>query len=86
MTARNLFGDAGMEIHIEWMQAMDPETGEELPFKAPSVTITGRVKKEEERDHDRVRHDIVTGKADGVAGYIREDGTKSEEPIKKLIV
>ena len=85
MTAHNLFGEAGFTISLEWMQAFDPETGEELPFKAPNVTITGRVKKETERDHDRLKHEITAGMADGQAGYIREDGTKHEDPIKKII-
>jgi hypothetical protein len=85
MTAHNLFGEVGFTISLEWMQAMDPETGEELPFKAPSVTITGRVKKETERDHDRLKHEITAGMADGQAGFIREDGSKHEDPIKKII-
>lgn len=84
-TARNLFGDAGVEIEIEWMQGMDPDTGEELPFKAPSVTITGRVHKESERDHDKIRHEVVTGQADGQKGYLREDGSRHEDPIRKVI-
>lgn len=83
--AHNLFGEAGFTIDIEWMQAMDPETGEELPFKAPSVTLTGRVDKEEERDHDRLKYEITAGMADGQAGFIREDGTKHEEPIRRII-
>jgi hypothetical protein len=85
-SARNLYGDAGFEISLEWLQAMDPETGSELPLKVPNITITGRVKKERERDHDRLKHEIVTGQADGQAGYIREDGSRREDPIKKTIV
>lgn len=83
--ARNMFGEIGFEITIEWMQAMDPDTGEELDFKAPSVAISGRVEKEEQRDHDRLKHEIVTGQADGQAGYIREDGSRHEDPKRKLI-
>ena len=85
-TARNLFGEVGFDIDIEWMQAMDAETGEELPFKAPSVTIKGRLKKEGETDHDRIQWGVTKGLLDGQAGYIREDGSKHEEPIKKLIL
>lgn len=85
-SAQNLYGDAGFEITIGWMQAMDPETGEELPFKAPEVTIVGRVKKESERDHDRLKHEITSGMADGQAGYVREDGSRREDPIKKVII
>jgi hypothetical protein len=84
-TARNLFGDAGFEIAIEWMQAMDPEDLEELPFKVPSVMITGRVQKEEERDHERLKYEIQAGMADGQPGVIREDGSKREDPIRKSI-
>jgi hypothetical protein len=83
--ARNLFGEAGFTIDIEWMQAMDAETGEELPFKAPNVTITGRLDKESERDHDRLQHEVRAGMADGQPGYIREDGSKHEDPISKII-
>jgi hypothetical protein len=85
-TAMNMFGEIGIEIQINWLQAYDPETGEELDFKAPEVIPVGRVSKETERDHDRLQHEIVTGVADGQAGYIREDGTKREDPIKKIIV
>lgn len=83
--AQNLFGDAGFEITIEWLQAVDRETGETLPLKVPNVTITGRVKKESERDHDRLKHEITAGMADGQAGFIREDGSKREDPIRKTI-
>ena len=85
-SAQNLYGDAGFEITVNWLQAMDPETGEELPFKAPEVTITGRVKKESERDHDRLKHEVTSGMADGQPGYVREDGSRREDPIKKTIV
>jgi hypothetical protein len=84
--AANLFGEAGFKIRVDWMQAMDPETGEELPFKAPSIAFIGRVDREQERDHDRVKHEVVSGLADGQKGYIREDGTKHEDPIKKVII
>lgn len=84
-TARNLYGEIGFTITIDWLQAMDPETGEELPYKAPSICLDGRVVKEEQRDHDRLKHNIVNGLADGQAGFIREDGSKHEDPIKKII-
>lgn len=88
MTARNLFGEAGFKIEIEWMQAMDVETGDELPFKAPQVTITGRVKKETERDHDRIKHEVRAGMADGKVGVIdpNDPGGGLKEPKRKNIV
>jgi hypothetical protein len=90
-TARNLFGEAGFEIEIEWLQAavQDEEDPDSEPimldFKVPNVTLVGRVKKETERDHDRIKHEVVTGLADGQKGFIREDGTRHEEPIRKII-
>lgn len=85
-TARNLFGDAGFTIAIEWMQAMDPETGEELPLKVPNVTLTGRVDKEEEKDHDRVKHEVRAGLADGRVGVIDpNDPGKLKDPKRKNI-
>jgi hypothetical protein len=48
--------------------------------------VTGRNKVESETDHDRIKHGVVTGKADGKAGYVREDGTWHEDPKSKLIL
>lgn len=85
IAAANLFGEAGFNIRVDWLQAFEPDTGEELPFKAPSVAFLSRVDREKERDHDRVKHEVVSGMADGQAGYIRQDGTKHEDPIRKVI-
>lgn len=84
-TAHNLYGEIGIIVRINWLQAMDPETGEELPFKAPEITPIDRVKKESERDHDRIKHEVTSGIADGQRGFIREDGSKHEDPIRKVI-
>lgn len=46
---------------------------------------TGRLKPETETDHERMRDGIVKGLDGGPGGYIREDGTITEEPIKKII-
>ena len=32
-----------------------------------------------------MRHEVVTGEADGQVGYMREDGTKREDPKKREI-
>ncbi len=71
-------------MRVEWQELADRENNQ-LGVNVPKIHFTGRVKKEEEVDHDRMKHDIVTGKADGVAGYVREGGTFHEEPRKKLI-
>lgn len=83
--AVNEFGAIGFVIEVEWHQASANPYGEAEMY-VPRVNIVGRTRKETEIDHDRMQHDIVTGKADGVAGYIREDGSEHEDPIKKIIV
>lgn len=83
MAAHTEFGEAGFLIDITWQQiyqGIEP-TGVWLP----GVEVTGRNKAESEHDHDRHRWDVVKGLADGQPGYVREDGTKHEEPIKKII-
>jgi hypothetical protein len=92
------FEKIGFAAAVEPMDAMKklpdgtmvPVMGSDgFPMRVPSIAIIGRTggsqHAEEETDHDRVRHGIVTGKADGVKGYIREDGQLHEEPRKKLI-
>lgn len=80
---QEMYANIGFLVGVDWYQAVIPSTGESQTI--PRVLIQGRVTPLEETDHDRVRHDIVTGKADGVAGYVREDGSKHEDPIKRII-
>jgi hypothetical protein len=84
--AINEFGAIGFEIEVEWLEAKENPFAPGVPLYVPQPSIVGRTRKETEIDHDRMQHDIVTGKADGRKGYIREDGSEHEEPIKKLIV
>ena len=82
--ATNLFGEIGFVVEVEWMEAEENPFGPATMY-VPSVSIVGRTRKETEVDHDRMQHDIVHGLADGVKGYIREDGTEHEDPIRKVI-
>ncbi|QZE10526.1 hypothetical protein SEA_SCOOBYDOOBYDOO_211 [Mycobacterium phage ScoobyDoobyDoo] len=84
--AANEFQEIGFEIEVNWLQAQHNPFSPGVPLYVPEVNISGRTRKETEIDHDRMKHDIVTGKADGRAGYIREDGSEHEDPIKKIIV
>lgn len=84
--AANKFLDIGFEVEVNWLQAQENPFAPGVPLYVPEVSIAGRTRKETEIDHDRMAHDIVTGKADGVAGYIREDGSEHEDPIRKIIV
>lgn len=84
--AANEFLNIGFEIEVNWLQAAENPFAPGVTLFVPEVAIAGRTRKEDEVDHDRMQHDIVTGKADGVKGYIREDGSEHEDPIKKIIV
>lgn len=85
MAASNLFGEAGFEINVQWRDLATVD-GDSLGITQPLVTLTGRVKPEEETDHDRLQHDIRAGLADGIKGVIDPNtGTLKEEPKKKLI-
>lgn len=84
MAAHNEFGEAGFRIIVTWQELykdMKP-TGVHLP----GLEVIGRNKREPETDHDRVQWGVVRGMLDGQPGYVRQDGTKHEEPIKKLIL
>lgn len=82
--AVNEFGEIGFEVEVEWMEAKENPFGEATMY-VPRISISGRTRKETEVDHDRMQHDVVSGLADGVKGYIREDGSEHEEPIRKII-
>lgn len=81
--ARDLFGKAGFTVEVEWYGTKIG--GLETPTVVPRVSITGRTRKEDETDHSRVQWGVVNGLVDGQKGYIREDGSRTEEPIKKTI-
>lgn len=84
--AVNKFGEIGFTVEVEWFETNDNPFAPGVPMFVPRVAPNGRTSnKETEVDHDRMQHDIVTGKADGKKGYIREDGTWHEDPIKRII-
>lgn len=82
--AVNVFGEIGFTVEVEWMEAKENPFGPATMY-VPQISISGRTRKETEIDHDRMQHDVVSGLADGVKGYIREDGSEHEEPIRKII-
>ena len=81
--AAELFGEAGWRIGVDWDQAVHPATGESVTL--PKIIFQERISPEEETDHNRVQWGVVKGLADGQPGYVRADGSKHEEPRKKLI-
>jgi hypothetical protein len=52
----------------------------------PLICVVDRTTKLAEYDHDRQKHEVTSGLLDGKAGYIREDGTFREDPLRKLII
>lgn len=95
--ARNRFGEIGFEISVQWVWD-DPETGLRSPdvnddpddmtlFWNPRVVIERRSQKIEELDHGRMRHEVVSGEADGKVGYVDPNtGLVKEDPKSKLIL
>lgn len=83
MAAHNEFGEAGFTIEIDWKEIY--KGGEPTGMWLPHLAVTGRNKSEQETDHDRMQWGVVKGLADGQPGYLREDGSKREDPIKKII-
>lgn len=90
--AVNIFGEIGFTVAVEWLEAKNEDGTPNNPFApgvplfVPQVSITGRTRDETETDHDRLQHDIVTGKADGKVGWIDPNtGQLKEDPKKKII-
>lgn len=80
--AAEMFGEVGWKVGVTWDQAVTM-TGEAITL--PTINFVGRITPEPETDHERLQHNVVHGLADGQEGYIRPDGTKREDPRKKLI-
>jgi len=81
--AADLFGEAGFTVDVGIDQVY--QNGRPTGLFIPEVTVTGRVVHQTEQDHDRIQWEVREGLADGVKGVIREDGTRTEEPRKKII-
>jgi len=84
MAAHNEFGEAGFRIEIEWKEIL--KNGLPTGIHLPHLEVIGRNKVESETDHDRYQWGVVKGLADGQPGYVREDGSRHEEPRKKIIL
>lgn len=91
MAAHNEFGEVGFKVEITWQQLWKKEVVGGQPTHVPTgvwmpgIEITGRNKVEAEHDHDLHKWGVVKGLADGQPGYVREDGSKREDPIKRII-
>lgn len=84
--AKNRFAEIGLIASVQWDPDCSDDPEDNNLYWVPRVIIEDRIEKIDEIDHDRMRHEIVIGEADGQAGYVREDGTKHEEPQRKTIL
>lgn len=82
--AVELFGEAGFTVDVAWDKVL--VGGVPTGMYMPEVTITGRIHRETETDHDRLKYEIRAGMADGKAGVVDPNtGEWKEESKKKLI-
>jgi hypothetical protein len=82
--AAELFGEAGFTVDVAWDEVR--MGGAPTGMYMPEVTITGRTRHETEIDHDRLKHEIRAGLADGKPGVVDPNtGEWKEESKKKLI-
>lgn len=82
--AAEMFAEIGFRVEIDWFEERT-KGGILTGTFVPRIILTERIRPEEETDHSRVQWGVVKGLADGQPGYIREDGSKHEEPRKKPI-
>lgn len=82
--AAELFGEAGFEVDVAWDEVR--QGGVATGLYLPEITISGRVEKLEETDHDRLKTEIQAGLADGKKGVVDPNtGEWREEPRSKTI-
>jgi hypothetical protein len=84
--AKNRFAEIGLIVSVQWDPDVSDDPEDNNLYWLPRVIVEDRTDKIDEIDHDRMRHEIVTGEADGQPGYMRPDGTKHEDPKSKDIL
>lgn len=93
--------DLGFVVEVEWSWESEEKDEDGIPkqqspfvssnaddpnlYWSPRIVFIGRTEKLGEFDHEKQQSEIVTGLLDGKAGYIREDGTRREDPKKRNI-
>lgn len=91
---RNRCAEIGLVTDVQWLWE-DEKTGARSPdvsddpddntlYWIPRVVVTGRTETLSEYDHDQQQYEITHGVLEE-PGYIRPDGTISEDPKKKDI-
>lgn len=81
----NRYAEIGFIATVNWEPIGLTNGG--LPLYQPQIQILGRTSELPEVDYDKIKHDTVTGKIDGVAGYVDPNtGLMKEDPKKKMIL
>lgn len=83
--AQNRCAEIGLIATVQWDPECSDDPNDWNLYWNPRLIISGRTQKLDEIDHDRMSYEVTHGVADGQAGYIREDGSKHEEPKRKDI-
>lgn len=84
--ARSRCADIGLVVSVQWDADCSDDPDDWNLYWNPRLIAESRVHTLDETDHDRMGWEITHGVADGQEGYIREDGTRREDPIKKDIL
>lgn len=84
MAVANEFGKIGFKARVHWSEICEAD-GTPTGVLEPTMEVYGRTRGESETDHDRIRYGVVHGLDDGVAGYVRGDGSLREDPKSKNI-
>lgn len=77
------FAAVGLVARVTWDIDVSGTSDTSL-FHIPSISVVGRVDREEETDHERMAREIQSGEADGKVGTVRGDGTFGDSK-RKLI-
>ena len=80
----NRCAEMGLIVSIQWDPEVADDPSDNNLYWVPRVIVSGRVTKLAEFDHDRQQYEITTGVLEE-PGFIRPDGTISDEPRKKNI-
>lgn len=84
--ARQRFAEIGLVVgSVQWDADVADDPNDQNLYWVPRPVITARVDKIEEIDHSRMQHEITSGLLDGQKGFVREDGTRREDPKSKNI-
>jgi len=76
--------DIGLIVSVQWDPEVSDDPEDNNLYWNPRVIVNDRVTKLSEFDHDKQQFEITHGVLEE-PGYIRPDGTISEDPKKKNI-